>query len=249
MATFNYLNNCLGQVFDVLEKHAKVKWATFTMNEVEKVDQGFDGEEKVYMNKYAEEHDEQVYRYIYAPNLSFDDRFHQRLASVGFDDRREPWITIMFSTGPVRSLTEVVSYNMYPIIQNSDGKYFKIKTKRVRVPVNMVLVSNDISTLYAATENLALFWDRIVNINYCEYVKFPTGTEDEYEKACQCMDITEVDLTKLDTDIRGGLVTSAYTFGLVYWVTDYPEECHLVEKIILDIAIQGEGTITSITVQ
>lgn len=249
MATFNYLNNCLGQVFDVLEGHAKVKWATFTMNEAEKVEQGFDGEEKVYMKRYAEEQDERVYRYIYSPNLSFDDRFHQRLSSVGFDNRREPWITIMFSTGPVRSLTEVVSYKMYRTIKNSDGDYFDIKTKRVRVPVNMVLVSNDISTLYAATENLALFWDRIVNINYCEYVQFPTGTEDEYEQACQCMDITEVDLTKLDSDSRGSLVTSAYTFGLVYWVTEYPEQCHLVDKIILDIAIQEEGVISSIEVK
>ena len=113
MATFNYLNNCLGQVFDVLEGHSGTKWATFTMNEAEKVAQGSDGEEKVYMKKYAEQHDEQVYRYIYAPNLSFDESFYQRLSSVGFDDRREPWVSIMFSTGPVHSVTDVVSYNMY----------------------------------------------------------------------------------------------------------------------------------------
>ena len=182
MATFNYLNNCLGQVFDVLESHTGTKWATFTMNEAEKVEQGFDGEEKVYMKKYAEQHDEQVYRYIYAPNLSFDDTFYQRISSVGFDDRREPWVSIMFSTGPVKSLTEVVSYNMYRTIKNSDNDFFDIKTKRVKVPVNMVLVSNDVSTLYAVTENLTLFWDRIVNISYCEFVQFPTGTEDEYEK-------------------------------------------------------------------
>lgn len=248
MATFNYLNNCLGQVFDVLESHTGTKWATFTMNEAEKVEQGFDGEEKVYMKKYAEQHDEQVYRYIYAPNLSFDDTFYQRISSVGFDDRREPWVSIMFSTGPVKSLTEVVSYNMYRTIKNSDNDFFDIKTKRVKVPVNMVLVSNDVSTLYAVTENLTLFWDRIVNISYCEFVQFPTGTEDEYEKTCQCMDISEVDLTKLDRKTRGSLVTSAYTFNLVYWVTQYPEQCKLLEKIVLDIAVHREGTLTKLEV-
>ena len=248
MATFNYLNNCLGQVFDVLESHTGTKWATFTMNEAEKVEQGFDGEEKVYMKKYAEQHDEQVYRYIYAPKLSCDESFYQRLSSVGFDDRREPWVSIMFSTGPVHSVTDVVSYNMYRTIKNSDNDFFDIKTKRVKVPVNMVLVSNDVSTLYAVTENLTLFWDRIVNISYCEFVQFPTGTEDEYEKTCQCMDISEVDLTKLDRKTRGSLVTSAYTFNLVYWVTQYPEQCKLLEKIVLDIAVHSEGTLTKLEV-
>ena len=218
------------------------------MNEAEKVEQGFDGEEKVYMKKSAEQHDEQVYRYIYAPNLSFDDTFYQRISSVGFDDRREPWVSIMFSTGPVKSLTEVFSYNMYRTIKNSDNDFFDIKTKRVKVPVNMVLVSNDVSTLYAVTENLTLFWDRIVNISYCEFVQFPTGTEDEYEKTCQCMDISEVDLTKLDRKTRGSLVTSAYTFNLVYWVTQYPEQCKLLEKIVLDIAVHREGTLTKLEV-
>ena len=154
----------------------------------------------------------------------------------------------MFSTGPVKSLTEVVSYNMYRTIKNSDNDFFDIKTKRVKVPVNMVLVSNDVSTLYAVTENLTLFWDRIVNISYCEFVQFPTGTEDEYEKTCQCMDISEVDLTKLDRKTRGSLVTSAYTFNLVYWVTQYPEQCKLLEKIVLDIAVHREGTLTKLEV-
>ena len=112
----------------------------------------------------------------------------------------------------------------------------------------MVLVSNDVSTLYAVTENLTLFWDRIVNISYCEFVQFPTGTEDEYEKTCQCMDISEVDLTKLDRKTRGSLVTSAYTFNLVYWVTQYPVQCKLFEKIVFDIAVHREGTLTKLEV-
>ena len=99
----------------------------------------------------------------------------------------------------------------------------------------LILISNDISTLYKATENLSLFFDRIINFQYCEYVKFPTGTEDEYEKTAQCMDIEEVDLNKLDTNSRGSLVSSAYSFGLVYWVTRYPDQIQVLEKIIVDI--------------
>ena len=250
MATFNFVNNCLGQLFDILESHmGGVKLATFSMNETTKVAQSPDASNKRFMQQYQQQFDEQMYKYIYDPNLSFDERFHQRLASIGFDKRREPWITIMYNTGSVRTVTDIVSTNQYLQIQNSDGDYFDIKTKRVRVPVNLVLVSNDISTLYYATEHLALFWDRIVNFEYCEFVKFDTGTEDEYEKSGQAVDITEIDLQKLDTSSRGGLVTSAYSFGLVYWVTQYPEFCHVLDKITIDIGVLNQGTLYSINVQ
>ena len=77
----------------------------------------------------------------------------------------------------------------------------------------------------------------------------PTGTEDEYEKTGQCMDITEIDLDKLDTSSRGSIVSSAYSFGLVYWVTQYPEYCHLIDKIIIDVGIKNHDTICTLTVQ
>lgn len=249
MATFNFLNNSIGQLFDVLEGHAGVSFATFNLNESDKVEQGFDGEEKIFMKQYAETHDEPVYKYLYDPDLSFDENFHQRIASIAFRDRNEPWVSVMFNTGTVQSLTDVVSTNQYRTIHNSDGDYFDIKTKRVKVPVNMVLISNDISTLYKVTENLTLFFDRLINFNYCEYVKFPTGTEDEYEKTGQATDIEEVNLTKLDTNTRGSLVTSAYTFGLVYWVTRYPDKVELLERIILDIAIKNHGTVASLIIK
>ena len=245
MATFNFVNNCIGQLFDILESHmGGVKLATFSMSETTKVAQSPDASNKRFMQQYQQQFDEQMYKYIYDPNLSFDERFHQRLASIGFDNRREPWITIMYNTGSVRTVTDIVSTNQYLQIQN-----FDIKTKRVRVPVNLVLVSNDVSTLYYATEHLALFWDRIVNFEYCEFVKFDTGTEDEYEKSGQAVDITEIDLQKLDTSSRGGLVTSAYSFGLVYWVTQYPEFCHVLDKITIDIGVLNQGTLYSINVQ
>lgn len=249
MAVFNYLNNCIGQVFDVLEDHSRIPFATFTMNESSKTDQGMDGEEKVFMKQYKSTVDEQVYKYIYDPDLSFDDRFHQRIASIKYTDRNQPWVTIMFNSGTVRGLTEVVSTNQYRVVKNSAGEAFNIKAKRVRVPINMVLVSNDISTLYSVTERLALFFDRIVNIDYCEFVEFPSGVTDEYENTCQCMDITEVDLTKLDISSRGSLVTSAYTFGLVYWVTEYPKEVKLLERITIEVAMKGVGTLTKLVVQ
>lgn len=250
MATFNYLNNALGQLFDVLEGHlGGAKFATFSMKETSKVEQGFDGGDKLFMQKYKQEHDEPMYKYLYDPDLSFDDRFHQRLASISVEDRGEPWVTIMFNTGTVQALTDVYSCNNYWTVNNSDGDYFDIKAKRVKVPVNMVLVSNDISYLYSITENLVLFFDRIINFAYAEYVSFPTGTEDEYERKGQAIDITEVNLDKFDTSNRGTLVSSAYTFGLVYWVSRYPEYCHLLERIIVNIAVKGQGKLCTLTVE
>lgn len=250
MATFNFLNNCLGQLFDILEAHmGGIKLASFSMNETERAEINPDQQNKKFMKQYQQQHEEAIYKYLYDPDLSFDERFHQRIASIGFNRRNEPWVTLMFNVGSVRSLTHVQSTNKYIQVQNSDNDYFDIKTKRVRVPVNMVLVSNDISTLFYATEHLSLFFDRIINFEYCEFVKFPTGTEDEYEKAGQCMDITEIDLHKLDTSARGSIVSSAYSFGLVYWVTQYPEYCHLLEKITIDIGIKNHDSICTLTVQ
>ena len=201
------------------------------------------------MKQYAETYDEPVYKYLYDPDLAFDEQFHQRLASISIEDRNNPWVTIMFNTGTIKSLTDVVSTNMYRTIQNSDGDYFDIKTKRVRVQVNMVMVSNDISTMYAAAENLALFFDRIINFQYCERVQFPTGTEDEYELTGQAMDIEEVDLNKLDTESRGSLVSTAYSFGLVYWVTRYPEQLGVVNKIVVDVGVKRQGTLSQLVIR
>lgn len=250
MATFNFLNNCVAQLFDLLESHmGGIKLASFSMTEEERETVNPDYQNKKFMKQYEQQYEEPVYKYLYDPDLSFDERFHQRIAAMSFNKRNEPWITIMFNTGSVRTVTDVVSTNQYVTIENSDGKYFDIKTKRVRVPINMVLVSNDTSTLYFATEQLALFFDRIINFSYCEFVKFSTGTEDEYEKTGQCMDITEIDLDKLDTGNRGSIVTSAYSFGLVYWVTRYPEECKLLNKIVIDVGIKNHDTICTLTVQ
>lgn len=249
MSTFNFVNNALGQLFDVLEPHTGTRFATFNMDETEKVEQGIDGAGKVYMQKYKKTRDEHMYKYLYDPDMSFDDRFHQRIASIGIKDRGKPWITLMFNTGAVQSLTNVHSCNQYMVIQNSEGDPFEIQTKKVRVPVNLVLVSNEASYLYAATERLALFFDRIINFQYCEYIQFPSGVEDECERSGQCMDITEVDLEALDTESRGSLVTSAYNFGLVYWVTKYPEQVKVLEKITLDIAVKNMGNAYTLTVQ
>lgn len=250
MAVFNYANNALGQLFDVLEGHmGGAKFATFSMSETEKVDQGFDGKNKLFMQQYQKEQDEHMYKYIYDPDLAFDDRFHQRLASISIKDRKEPWVTLMFNVGAVKALTDVFSCNNYGVIPNSDGDYFEMKTKKVKIPVNMVLVSNDTSYLLSITENLTLFFDRFINFNYAEYVAFPTGTEDEYERIGQATDITEVNLEKLDTNNRGSLVSSAYTFGLVYWVSRYPEQCHLVDRIIINIAVKGHGNLYTLTVE
>ncbi len=250
MATFNFLNNCLGQLFDLLESHmGGIKLASFSMTEEERETINQDYENKRFMKQYQSNYEEPIYKYLYDPDLSFDERFHQRLAQISFNKRNEPWVTLMFNVGSVRTVTEVQSTNKYIQVQNSDNDYFDIKTKRVRVPVNMVLVSNDISTLFYATEHLALFWDRIINFEYCEFVRFSTGTEDEYAKTGQAMDITEIDLDKLDTSSRGSIVSSAYSFGLVYWVTQYPEFCHVLDKIVIDIGIKNHDTICTLTVQ
>lgn len=211
------------------------------MSETERAKQSSDYSDKKFMKMYDDKMDEQMYKYIYDPDLAFDDKFHQRLASISMKDRGNPWVSLMFNTGAVQSLTNVYSCKNYWTTQNSDGDYFDVRAKRVSVPVNMVLVSNNMSYLYSIAENLTMWFDRFVNFEYCEFVGFPTGTEDEYERKGQAKDIKEVNLTNFDTSTRGSLVSTAYQFDLVYFVSRYPEQCKLLDKIIINIAEKKHG--------
>ena len=66
MATFNYVNNCLGQLFDLLESHmGGIKLATFSMTEEEREEINPD-----YKNKKCSGKDMQCLCYRCPRNLS-----------------------------------------------------------------------------------------------------------------------------------------------------------------------------------
>ena len=68
----------------------------------------------------------------------------------------------MFSTKQVRTLTNVLSH-LYTRRENINGNITEFKTRMVSVPVNMVVVSNDMDKLYDTTEKIAMYFDRFIN--------------------------------------------------------------------------------------
>ena len=106
-----------------------------------------------------------IYKYLYDPALAFDFRFHQRLAAAPFKKTSKPWATIMFSTKQVRTLTNILSH-LYTRRENINGNITEFKTRMVSVPVNMVVVSNDMDKLYDTTEKIAMYFDRFINFHY-----------------------------------------------------------------------------------
>ena len=240
-----YINNAIAQLFDEIEEKCKVRFATFTASET----QGQTNKTtqyREYMSDVDNNDSNGIYKYLYDPNLSFDFRFHQRLAAAPFRKTSTPWVTIMFNTKQTRPLTNILSHKYTDIKYDKEGKPHMLKIKRVSVPVNMALVSNDIDKLYETTEKISTYFDRFINFHYDHVItvgKLGKGGFNIYEsKVGQAANIREVDLSKLDTEQRGSLVSQAYQFDLVYWVVETPEETelHTIKRVILDLYIAEE---------
>ena len=239
-----YLTNAITQLFDEIEEKCKVRFATFTASET----QGQVNKKTVYreyMNDVRNNDTNGVYKYLYDPGLNFDFRFHQRLAAAPFRKTSTPWVTIMFNTKQARPLTNILSHKYTETKYNDEGRPYQIKIKRVSVPVNMVLVSNDMTKLYETTEKISMYFDRFINFHYDHVItvgKLGKGGFNIYEsKVGQAANIREIDLTKLDTEQRGSLVSEAYQFDLVYWVVDTPDTyLNQFKRVILDLYADRE---------
>ena len=238
-----YIKNAIGQLFDEIEDKCHVKFATFTASDTQGQKEIAAGERQ-YMNDKKNNQSNGVYKYLYDPGLSFDFRFHQRLAAAPFEKSNKPWATIMFSTKQVRTLTNILSH-VYKRIEYVNGSPVQFLTRMVSVPVNMVVISNDMDKLYNTTEKMAMYFDRFINFHYDHVITFGDVNDGGYELyeevVGRAANIREVDLDKLDTEHKGSLCSQAYQFDLVYWVVQTPgTSLKLLEKIILEVEMGGK---------
>ena len=234
-----YIHNALAQLFDEIEEKCHVKFATFTASNLQGQKTLAAGT-RDYMNDDPNNSSHGVYKYLYDPELNFDYRFHQRLAEAPFEKTSKPWATIMFSTKQAQPLTNILSHKYRDIQYDRNGEPIMFKLKRVSVPVNMAIISNDLTKLYNTTEKIAMYFDRFINFHYDHVITVGNMNEDGFEifesKVGQAADIREVDLTKLDTENKGQLVSEAYSFNLVYFVVETPfSSLRLLKRIILEI--------------
>lgn len=242
MAINAYIKNAIAQLFDELEDKCHVKFATFTASDTQG-QQNLAAGTRTYMEDKSNNQSNGVYKYLYDPGLAFDFRFHQRLAEASFAKTSKPWATIMFSTRQVRPLTNVLSH-IYTRTEYINGIPTQFKTRMQSVPVNMVIVSNDMDKLYNTTEKIAMYFDRFINFHYDHTIVFgkpENGGYELYENvAGRAANIRETDLNKFDTTQRGALVASAFQFDLIYWVCETPgTQLKLLKKIILEVQMKG----------
>lgn len=237
-----YIQNAIAQLFDEIEEKCHVRFATFTASETQgQINKTTKYRE--YMSDVRNNDSNGIYKYLYDPGLTFDFRFHQRLAAAPFRKTSTPWVTIMFNTKQPRPLTNVLSHKYTDIKYDNNGNPFELKIKRVSVPVNMALVSNDITKLYEITEKIAMYFDRFINFHYNHVItvgNLEDGGFNIYEsKVGQAANIKEIDLNKYDTQQRGSLVAETYQFDLIYWVVENPNtSLHIIKRIILDIEVK-----------
>lgn len=244
MAINAYIKNAIAQLFDEIEDKCHVKFATFTASDSQGQKE-IAAEGRQFMSDTPNNKSNGIYKYLYDPGLAFDFRFHQRLAAAPFAKTSKPWATIMFSTKQVRTLTNVLSH-LYTDTVYVNGAPTQFKTRMVSVPVNMVVVSNDMDKLYNITENMAMYFDRFINFHYNQTLTVGNVNEGGYELyqevSGKAANIREVDLDKLDTEHRGSLCSQAYQFDLIYWVTQTPGvTLKLLEKIILEVQFGNQN--------
>ena len=237
-----YIKNAIAQLFDIIEEKSNVKFATFTASDSQG-EKNLAAGTREYMDDKENNKSNGIYKYLYDPGLNFDFRFHQRLASAPFKKTTKPWATIMFNTKQVRTLTNVLSH-VYTRREWVGDQLKQFKTRMVSVPVNMVIVSNDMDKLYETTEKIATYFDRFINFHYEHTIVFgdvKKGGYELYEEVVgRAANIREVDLDKLDTEHKGQIVSSAFQFDLIYWVVNDPGvNLRLLKKIILEIETKG----------
>ena len=244
MAVINsYIKNAIAQLFDEIEDKCHVKFTTFTASDAQG-QKNIAAGTRQYMDDTKNNQSNGIYKYLYDPNLSFDFRFHQRLAQAPFEKTSKPWATIMFSTRQVRTLTNVLSHK-YTRTEYVNGTPVQFKTRMVSVPVNMVVISNDMDKLYNTTERIAMYFDRFINFHYKQVLTFGNVKKGGYELYDEVVgraaNIREVDLDKLDTEHKGQIVSQGYQFDLIYWVAETPGiSLRLLKKIILEIAVDKQ---------
>ena len=238
----SYLTNALVYLFKSFEEVTSTEFPNFMVNEVP--DQI---KSQPYMQAYANKNvvidNGQLYKFLYDPELQFGFRFHQRISKIRYDDRKEPWISIIFSTGEVKPLTGVLSHVYEQIkILKKDGEFFDVKVRRVLTPVNFVFISNNMDYLYRYLQKLSFYFDRIIEYPYQQKIYYDETHFNTYCLQGMAKSIVQKDLTKLDTERRGGLATAGYGFDLIYYDMDTPLKGYLLENIDLNIKyIENSG--------
>lgn len=247
MSSTNFINNALTQLFNDIEDKCHVKFNTFTAND-KPMNKGINSDQE-YMKMYQQQEDNRTYKYLYDPDLNFDFRFHQRMARINYGKRKEPWCSLMFNTQTIRPLTNVLShvydgmeYAEFEVEDKKTGEIIteqrgvEYKFRRVLCPINFVLISNELSYLYQVSEKMAMYFDRFINYTYKLNLTFSPLTTKDYEVVGAARNIRQVNLEKLDTESKGSLSMTAFSFELIYWdvysdLTNYP----LLERVILEV--------------
>lgn len=246
----NFLQTPLIFLFNRIEEESGVSLASFVVNETPATPKAT-GVVQPIMKMYQDLNNSttnQVYKYLYDPDLSFSFRFHQRLSRFKYTDRKEPWVSLIFNTGEKRPLTEVVSHR-YEHHEITENNFYSLGVRRSSTPVNLVFISNSIDYLYSFLGAISFYWDRITAFDYKQTIQYSNSYVVTYDLTGEALDIRPKDLNKLDTERRGSLVMAGYSFDLVNYEFKLPEEGHLLKEIDLIIKVAPDTEILNIVIQ
>jgi hypothetical protein len=229
----SYLNNALIYLFNKLEEEAGAPLTPFVINGTPSTNPESD---QVYMQRYKQKSDGELYKYLYDPNLAFSFRFHQRISNLKYSEKDKPWISIIFNTGEVDPRSNIVSQT-FKTYETMEDTTYEIKVKRMKVPINFVFISNSMDYLYSYLGSLSYYWDRIVNFQYKQTLHLSETHSKNVPLVGQALNISPQRLDKLDSQNRGSLATAGYSFELVYFDFKTPRTVPILKNIDLQIKV------------
>ncbi len=235
----NYVNNPLVFLFNEMESKTGYTFSQFNVNETPNTIYHSQPRMQQYINKQNNSTN-QIYKYLYDPSLAFSFRFHQRIARIKYNDRKLPWITIIFNVGEKTPYTGVLSHK-HSHHEKTDTSFYNLDLRRSKVPVDMVFISNSMDYLMSFNGRLNYWFDRITGYQYEQTIQYSNSLIVDYTLSAQVINIIPKDLNKLDTERRGSLATVGYSFDLVYYeFNELPVEGNILRNI--DLLIKTLGT-------
>ena len=155
---------------------------------------------------------EEVTKHIkefYDPELTLDDRMTYKIARVPYEDRKEPWVALMWNTEGLNKSQEMFRRMDTAIFNQDEIRARTMKIRRVSTQVNLGFVSNSLTAMLELQEVLLLDFEDLDHITAKGH-----SVLGDYE--VNILSVTPGTLFKLPRN-KGTLCT--YTMGVVL---DYP---------------------------
>lgn len=93
---------------------------------------------------------------FYDPELSLDNRLQYKIARVPYEDRKSPWVALMWNTEGLQKSVDMFRRFDTKILGEGELRSQEAKSRQVQTPINLGFVSNSLTAMLELQEVLLL---------------------------------------------------------------------------------------------